>query len=209
MELFSESAYLPFAIALYALIALVLLQVLFFIIGADIFSIADELLPDVEVDAEAGLHKALSFVGMGKVPTMVVVMAFLATFSTIGYSLQKLCYSITEAHLSVLLATIAAFIPSFIATGTIARAIGRILPAEETYAVSEKSLIGRKSTIISGEASYYLPADAIVIDAHQNHHNIYVKASSPEEVFYTGDEVTIVSKVEGFYIVSIIQNNFQ
>lgn len=194
--------YEPFVAAILLLAAIFLLQFTLFCIGLDALSFLDDLMPDIgDVDGPevAGIDKALSFVGFGRVPSLVVVILFLAAFGSFGVVMQMV---LTDhlAPLSPWLATLISLPVGIFATRYLSKGVARILPSDETSAVSSESLIGRVAYITYGDATSTGSAAARTTDHLGNTHDIYVKASSSEELFQKGDEILLVSKIEGFYL---------
>lgn len=215
MELLLNPALAPFTGALCILAALVALEFVLLVLGADLFHFVDDILPDlghhdvggVHADAHAdtpSIGKVLSFVGIGKLPVVMVLMCFLATFGLAGYFLQHGAEVLSGAFLPLGAAVPAVLAFSLVLTGRVATLLARILPSEETSAVSAESLIGLVATVVYGDASMTRPATGKVADAHGNIHHIQVKASSPEELLHQGQQVQIVSLVGGFYIGTAI-----
>ena len=203
MSLFLEPGMFPFMVSIYLLAGLVALEVALLVLGADVFHFIDDLLPDLgEADAPEtlSLSKALAFVGIGKVPVLMVLMSFLATFGLGGFLVQEAAAALSGGYLPLAAAVPAAGVAAVLCTGRLAALLARILPSEETTAVSKDSLIGRKATINFGDATFTRNAQAKVTDRHGNVHYVQVMASSPEELLPEGSEIALVSRHKGFFI---------
>jgi hypothetical protein len=72
--------------------------------------------------------------------------------------------------------------------------LARLLPRDETTAVSREALIGRVATIVLGEASINSPAQARLKDQHGQTHYVMVAPDSADERFRSGDAVLLVSR---------------
>ena len=68
----------------------------------------------------------------------------------------------------------------------------KIMPKDETTAVSQESLIGRVGTVVLGEARVGNAAQVRVKDAYGQQHYVMVEPAS-EDVLKQGDAVLLVS----------------
>lgn len=204
MEPFFAPEMIPFSAALALLAGLVLIETALLTIGLGVSGIGDSDLGDADMGADApevgAFGKALSFVGFGKVPAMVVVMSLAGTFGAAGFLVQQAAEAVSGSLLPASLAAVPALFLSLATTGRIARTVARILPSDETSAVSANSLIGRTATLTYGEATTGSVATAKVTDHLGGVHVIHVKAGAPEDVFTAGDRVLIASRSDGFFI---------
>jgi len=203
MDILHDPLMFPFMVSVYLLVGLVALEVVLLVLGADAFHFIDDLIPDLgEADAPEtlSLAKALGFIGIGKVPVLMVLMSFLAIFGAGGYLIQKASAAFLDGYLPLAAAVPLAGAAAILLTGRFAALLARVLPSEETSAVSKDSLIGRKAVMNFGDATFTRNASAKVTDRHGNVHYVQVMASSPEELLPEGSEITLVSRHKGFFI---------
>ena len=157
---------LPFAVAL-------LLMVL---IGAvEAFGLG---LGAIDLDAHADLHAdgdLLGWLGLGKVPLLVLIVVLLALFGIIGIAGQQLAEAWLGAPLSPWIAAPAALVAALPLAGIGARGLARIMPHDETTAVGLDSLVGRRATVTVGVARIGSPARASVRDTHGQTHYVMVQ----------------------------------
>lgn len=155
----------------------------------------DHLLPELPDDGVFG------WMHLGKVPVLVLLVLFLAGFSLTGYVAQNAAFQIT-GHL---LPTWMASIPSVLAGMATVKALGamieKIIPGDETYAVSITTLIGRSGLIVVGHARKGLAAEAKVYDVHGNPHYVRVEPDIDTEILKEGSSVLLVRQVEGKFFV--------
>lgn len=206
MSALFEPAMFPFAVSICLLCFFVALELVLLVLGANVFEALDNLFPDLgEADAPETLSfaKVLGFIGIGKVPVLWVLFAFLATFGLSGYLIQVAAEATLDAPLALSAAVPLALVFTIIATGRLANLLGRILPSEESSAVSVDSLIGLTAVVSFGDATISRPAGAKVTDQHGNTHHIQVKASRPEEVLHEGQPILLLSRTSGFFIGSV------
>ncbi|MBU0960280.1 MAG: YqiJ family protein, partial [Proteobacteria bacterium] len=72
--------------------------------------------------------------------------------------------------------------------------LGKYMPKDETYVVSEKSFLGQIATITMGTARDNNPAQAKLKDQHGQTHYILVVPDNPAASFQQGDKTIIVSQ---------------
>jgi hypothetical protein len=209
LEHFAAAQNAPFAIALVVMLGIALIEAVAMLIGTGLSGLLDGLFDhdvDVDVDlhahapADALLHRdyfseALAWLQIGRVPILVLLVIFLTAFGLLGLAEQSAVHGVTGAYLPAALAWIAPFglaLPVVHRTG---RWLARVLPMEETYAVSRDSFVGRVATIVIGTARRGAPAQARLRDEHGRTHYVMVEPDV-EAAFDTGHEVLLV-RVDG------------
>ena len=195
---------LPFAAALGVMVLLAVLQMV---------GIGD-LLGDADVDADVGetgmadgpIDGLLSLFGVGRVPFMIWLGLFLLMFAGLGLGIQELAESFIGYPFDALLASVLAGIAALPVTGVVARPLGRILPHDETTAVSLDTLVGRRAHITDGVARAGSPARARVIDRHGHPHHVMVEPHEASSEMHAGDEVLLVRREgENFYATALAE----
>lgn len=200
MDMFFTDGYVPFSVALLVFLGLFVLELLLLVVGVGLSDLVDDILPDTHADHDfASFGKALTFVGCGKVPSMVVIMMLFALFGVTGILLQSASSSLLDHTLTPWTASIPTLLVTVILTHYGARLLAPLMPNVETFAVSERSLIGRTAIVTYGTASHTLPADADVRDQHGRLHHIQLKASESGDIFAEGDSVQLCRVEDGFF----------
>jgi len=204
MSLFADYN-LPFAIAAGVMLVLGLLQVIGlgdFDFGADVDVDADTAMVD---PTSAGLGGAITtLLGLGRVPFFVWLMVFLLAFAVIGLGVQGFAQDLTGAPLYAWLAALIAGGASLPVTAALVRPLGRIMPQDETSAVTLDSLVGRRAQITEGRAARNSPARARVRDRFSLAHYVMVEPHEDASVIPAGDEVLLVRREgETFFGVSL------
>lgn len=150
----------------------------------------------IDVDADFGgeIPAWLDWLGVGRVPILVVVVALLTTFGVIGLVGQQLIDALFGAPLTAWIAAPAALIAALPLTGFVASGLARILPQDETTAYPVDGLTGLIGVIMVGEARAGSPARASVRDPHGQRHNVLVEPVDPDGVFREGEEVVLVRR---------------
>jgi len=70
--------------------------------------------------------------------------------------------------------------------------VARIMPKEETSAVSRETFVGRVATVVLGTARAGKPAQARLCDEHGRTHYVMVEPDVEEESFDAGEPVLLV-----------------
>lgn len=186
-ELINTPAFAPFAIAGLVLIILLFIELLGFFFGG-ISGFLDNILPDALVDADfdadtsmdadgdlsLGL-KALDWLYVGRIPTMILLILFIASFCISGFIIQQLALTVLGMFLSPWLASLDALVISFPLLKILASLLYPILPKDESTAVSGDSLVGRQARIVLGDASIGQPAQAKLTDEYGQTHYVMVE----------------------------------
>ncbi len=203
MEFLLSEANTPFTVAICVFLGLFTIEVLLLLFGASVSDTVDDILPDIDMDSpDFSIGKALTFVGFGRIPTLMVLMAFLVTFGLLGLGIQSEFRGVFGSFAPAWAAACMALIPSLFLTGQISRLLARVLPSIQTVAVTEASLVGRAATVVYGTATSSLPATAELRDEHGRLHHVQIKAAADDLVLTEG-QLVFISKTEGgFYYAS-------
>lgn len=201
---------LPFLLALIALVLVSLAQ----IVGlGDVLDAGDA---DLDAGAGAGadsgaasggsgggmLEGAFSLLGLGRVPALIWLMVLMFLFAAIGVSGQQLAMALIGAPLNPVLAAVLAGLAALPVNGVLTRPLARILPRDETTAVSLDSLVRRDGVIQIGTARAGSPARAKVVDIFGHPHFVMVEPHDPQIALSEGETVLLVRREgERFFAV--------
>ena len=179
----------PFGAALAVMVGISLLEVLGLLLAHSPALLLESLLPHMpDVDGPLGwLH-------VGKVPLLILLILFLAGFTLCGYVIQGAAHGLSGVLLPAWLASIPAFFAGVLSVSALGGLLARIIPGDESSAVSEQTLIGRAGIILRGTARQGLAAEAKVRDAHGHAHYVMVEPDLAEETFAEGSAIVLVSK---------------
>jgi hypothetical protein len=196
MSFFLLPESLPYVAALGVLIALGIIEGLSLLFGASAWHWLDGMVGHEPPDGFLGwLH-------VGRAPLLVLVAIFLTMFAITGLVINMLgaglLHLVPPRWASVPLAVLAS-IPVMRALGT---GIGRLMPREETYAVSFASLVGRVATML-GHARAGYAAQAKTSDGQG--HTLYLMVEPDETVgeLAIGSDVLLVRQIDGSRFVAI------
>lgn len=223
MEFF-HPALSPFTIALMVMGLIALLEVVGLLFGVAFSGILDNMLPDFggdfDLDGEIDMADAngadalggsplthfLSWLCVGKVPVLILLAAFLAGFGLSGVILQNVVHGAFGFYLPGAAAVAVALMAALPATRFIGLAIARILPKEETDAVSTTSFIGAVAVVFRGEAKRGQPAEARLKDLKGTTQYVLVEPDTDDTTFAQGDEVVLV-EISGAIYRAIANHN--
>ena len=190
LEFFLLPGNLPFSVALLLMLMIGAAE----LVGLGASSVHLDVHADVHADGHGGGPDLLGWLGIGKVPLLIVLTVLLALFALLGIGLQQLATAFIGEPLSPWLAAPAAFVAALPLTGIGARGLARILPADETTAVGLGALVGRRAEIVIGEARRGFPARARVRDAHGQAHYVMVEPTDDDVVLHTGVTALLVRR---------------
>ncbi|MCW7754398.1 YqiJ family protein [Desulfobotulus sp. H1] len=201
-ELLLASENMAFSTALAIMLLIGILEGTASLIGAGSSSFFDSLIPDLDAgtaDFGGSTGRFLVWLRIGQVPVLVILILFLTSFGLTGLMLQAAVASLFGSFLPGWLAAIPVLVLSFFLTRFLGGLLHRIIPKDETLAVSRASLIGRVAVITLGTASRGNPAEAKTKDIYGRMHYFLVEPDRDEDVFSTGNEVLIVSLTNHIY----------
>ena len=207
---------LPFSIAITVMIGIAVLEGITTLLGVGLSNMLESLLPSIELpetqmpmdDSHAGstLSKLLGWLRIGEVPLLMLLVIFLASFGLAGFSVQSISDNLIGTPLPAWIACIPALLITFPVVRTTGGVLGKIMPRDETDAISEASFVGHLATITIGTAKLHSPAEAKLKDNQGTTHYIMVEPEHPEDEFPTHATVLVTQK-NGSVFKAIINPN--
>ena len=187
----------PFVVATLLLLFITAAEGLAFLGGFSVFHWLDHWLPAV-ADAQHGpLDKGLGWLHVGRVPALALLVIFLAGFALTGFALNMVAHRLlgfwVPAWLSIPVAAVAGLpIVRILGAG-----IARLVPADETFAVTLDSLVGRVAIVLGGTARTGYPAEAKVLNQHGQTLYVTVEPDMADTIFEAGASVLLVRQIAG------------
>ena len=220
IEQFFAPQNLPFAVALTIMLILGLVEGMGMIIGLGVSDLLDSLLPDMDVDADVDLDididspdlsgghgvevghldqigpftRMLSWLRVGRVPILILMVIFLLSFGLGGLILQAVIASFVGEPLPTIVAVVPALLVAIWSMNVLGGLAQKIVPRDESSAVSQDSFVGHVAVITTGAAETGKPAQARLRDKYQQAHYLMVEPDIEGEVLGEGEEVLIVRK---------------
>ncbi len=205
-----ESANLPFAVALAVMLLIAIIEGVGALLGFALSGLLDNLMPDLEFDVDAAdvadhgaFGEFLTWLRLREVPVIVVLIAFLTSFSITGLLLQQVTDAVLGFLWPAFVAAMIAIVLCVPGVRVFAGILGKIMPKDETEAVSKDSFIGRTVTLTLGTASVGEPAEGKLKDQHGYSHYLMVEPDMQEDIFEQGAKLLIVRREGGvFFAIS-------
>jgi len=199
---------IPFTVSLVLMLAIGTLEVVFSLFGPGLSDLIEAGLPDLDHDMQvdgAGfeevtpLSRILSWLRIGEVPLLMLLVVFLTAFGVIGLGIQFVAMSVFKTLLPGSLTAIGALAAAIPCVRTGGGLLKAVLPRDETQAVSEDSFVGKIAIITSGQAAHGKPAEARLQDQYKQTHYVFIEPDDEAEVFPSGTTVLIVKKENSLF----------
>jgi Inner membrane protein YqiJ, N-terminal/Inner membrane protein YqiJ, OB-fold len=200
-----------FTTALVVMVMIAVLEGVGAMMGAGLSAVLDQLIPNVEIDLDmegpdldspGPFGRFLSWISVRRVPVLVLFILFLLFFGLIGLFVQDFTQSLFGFLLPGILASLITLMLTVPLVKGTTLLLAKILPRDETSAISRGSLIGRTAQITLGEAKQGYPSQAKVKDRFGKIHYLMVEPDESGIIFNNGDVVLLV-KYDGvcFYAI--------
>ncbi|MEQ9332985.1 YqiJ family protein [Thalassobaculum sp.] len=147
---------------------------------------------DADLDIEG--PSLLSWINVGRLPLLMLIVVFLFCFGMVGLIGQRIVVAALGVPVMWAVSVPAALAVALPATRVIAGMVARIMPRDETSAVSRDSLIGRVAVIVTGDARPASAAQARVRDGHGQSHYVMVEPDRADDVLKQGASVILVRR---------------
>jgi membrane protein implicated in regulation of membrane protease activity len=182
----------PFAVAAAIMVSLGGIELLTMIVG---FSISELVGHDFALDSET--HSTIGglflWINAGRLPLLILLILALGIFSIAGFLLQAIAHDV-GATLPVSIAAVAAAGLSLPAIRVTSRAVARIIPRDETYAVNEADFVGHVAEVAIGPLDQGLPGRVRLKDVFGNWHSVAARASPDSAPLPVGARVLLVDR---------------
>jgi hypothetical protein len=143
-------------------------------------------------DVNVETPSLLSWINVGRLPLLMLIVVFLFGFGMTGLIGQRIVAAVVGQPGPWFLAAPLAFAVALPVTRVFGRGVARIMPRDETTAVSRDSLVGRVAVIVTGDAAQASAAQARVRDEHGQVHYVMVEPDNAADVFAQGSSVLLV-----------------
>jgi hypothetical protein len=182
----------PFAVAAAIMAAVGAIELLTTLVG---FSIGELVGNDVTVESDG--HDALGglflWINAGRLPLLIFIVLALGVFSIEGFALQGIAHGL-GIMLPAWIAALAAFAGTMPVVRTASRGIARIIPRDETYAVSDADFVGKVATVSIGPLDQGLPGRVRLKDVFGNWHTVPARADPSSQALAVGASVLLVDR---------------
>lgn len=201
MSALTAPGFYPFTIAALILVGLVVFEIVAVLVGLSFTTLLSHGHADHGGADGHGDHGPLaawmSWLNKGGVPLLVLIMIALASFAISGFLIQGVANSLI-APLPTLLASLCAIAAAMPVTRTLSRWTAKLLPSDETAAISQADLIGLVGTVALGPLDQGKPGSVRVRDRHGNIHVLRANAA-PGHTIPQGVSVLLVDGNRGLF----------
>lgn len=214
IELLQHPDSFPFAVALTLVAALLIIELVTLFLGQTLSGMVDNLLPDfelgdVELDADldgevsvdtgpttsfSPVSSFLTWLRFDQVPALVILIVLTTVYGLLGLAIQSLTQKYYGAPIDPLIASVFALFAALPVSKPALELLARLLPRDETEAVSSSSFIGERAQLVHGAARYGVAAQARLRDEYGQAHYVMVEPVDEDEEFPAGSTVLLLSR---------------
>jgi hypothetical protein len=198
MELILAPESAPFTTAIIFVVLLGSIEAITLLVGVSLSGFFDHLAaPHFDLAHDIDADSGLGWLHLGRVPVLVLLVLFLTGFAIIGFTCNAVAYQVLGSYLNPWLSSIVAFLSAILIVRVCGSALARIIPSDETSAVTLDTLVGHVAVIVNGTARKNYPAQARVTTEKGQTFYIQVEPESTTEQFVQNDSVLLVKQISG------------
>jgi hypothetical protein len=194
----------PFTAATLLMLLIAIVEGIAMMVGGNISESLQEWLPDPWDDVHGPFDKLLGWLYVGRVPLLVLLVLFLAGFAITGFALNMIVHRVTGAWVPLILSVPAAFFATLPIVRIFGAGLARLIPHDQTFAVSFDTLVGRIGTIVNGTARQGYPAQAKVPNEHGQALYVMVEPEAEGMTFQSGERVLLTKQISGSRFAAVV-----
>jgi Inner membrane protein YqiJ, N-terminal/Inner membrane protein YqiJ, OB-fold len=187
----------PFVVATLVLVLITAVEGVALLAGVSAFHWLDHLAAHSPTAEHGTLDKGLGWLQIGRVPMLALLVLFLAAFAVSGFAANLVAHRLFGSWLPAWISIPVALLAALPSVRLLGAAVARLVPADETFAVTLDSLVGRVATVLGGTARHGYPAEAKVLNQHGQTLYVMVEPDMADGVFEAGTSVLLVRQVAG------------
>lgn len=187
----------PFTVATFLMLLIAVVEGFAMVIGANLSETLQQALPDPWDSIHGPFDKLLGWLYVGRVPLLVLIVLFLAGFAITGFALNMVANRMFGIWVPVAVSVPTAFFATLPIVRILGAGLARVIPQDQTYAVSFESLVGRVATIVNGTARHGYAAQARVPNEHGQNIYIMVEPETEDMTFQSGERVLLTKLISG------------
>ena len=188
----------PFAIAAVMIGIVGAIETLSMLIGVSLSELLGKAM-SVDHNSDSTFVNALCWLNVGGVPLLVFILLALGLFSIAGFLIQDAA-RLVMAPLPASIAALGAVAVALPLLRASTREVARLIPQDESYAVSLSDLIGRVGQVVVGPLDQGLPGRVRVKDVHDNWHTVTASAAPDSPPLQKGARVLLVDCRDRLFI---------
>ncbi len=200
-ELLTAPQVWPFSLALLLFFAASIMEIIlaFTGFGADL---GLDLSLDLDAPDPSGFLRFFDWLGIGRVPYLISLAAFLLGFGIAGLFAQTIQLETVGAALPWPIVAVGCALISLPFVRVLNRGLGRIWPKDvESSAVTYESLIGHEAEVVLGEVRNDSPGQIKIRDPEGSTHYGLAVSDTTGESFATGERLLVVGRRGAIYTV--------
>lgn len=192
---------LPFSLSLLLFFVITLVEIVLVWLGAGSdFGLDINL--DLDTPDPAAGGWLLDWLGIGRVPYLVSLAAFLFIFGMLGLVFQDIQFEVIGTALPWPIVAMGCGMAALPALRYLNRGLGRIWPKEiESTAVSQDSLVGHEAVVVLGQITQSELGQIKMRDSNGTLHYGLALADSESETYASGDRLLIVGRRGAHFLV--------
>lgn len=197
MDFLLLSNNVPFTVAIAFVALLGAVEALSMLIGLSLLGLLDDLSPidyDADLDSASGVTGVVGWLCLDRLPLLIWLVLLLTSFAVAGLSVNYIGL-VLGMTLPMLISVALALLLSAISCRTLGHGLAKLLPKNESSAVSVDALIGSVGVITLGCARQGLPSEAVIIDSYQQKHYVLVEPERANETFPKGTQVVLLNRI--------------
>lgn len=194
----------PFTAALFLMLLIAIVEGIAMLVGGSLSASLQDVSPDASGDVHGAFDKLLGWLYVGRVPVLVLLVLFLAGFALIGFGINLVVYRIFGAWVPTIVSVPVAFLATLPLVRILGAGVARVIPQDQTFAVSFDSLIGRVGTIVTGTARSGYPAQAKVPNEHGQMLYVMVEPEAEGMTFQSGERVLLTKQISGSRFAAVV-----
>jgi hypothetical protein len=187
----------PFTAATFLMLLIAFVEGVAMLAGATLSGMLQHHLPGPLDDMHGPFDKLLGWLHVGRVPFLVLLVLFLAGFGLAGFALNMVAHRFFGVWVAPVVSVPAAFFATLPIVRILGAGLARLIPQDQTYAVSFDSLVGRVATIVGGTARPGYPAQARVPNEHGQTLYVMVEPDTQGVTFQGGERVLLTKQIAG------------
>jgi hypothetical protein len=194
----------PFTAAAFLMLLIAVVEGLAMVVGANLSETLQHALPDPLDNVHGPFDKLLGWLYVGRVPVLVLLVLFLAGFALTGFGLNMIAHRFFGTWVPTIISVPAAFIATLPVVRILGAGLARLIPTDQTFAVSFDSLVGRVGTIVTGTARVGYPAQAKVPNEHGHMLYVMVEPEAEGMTFQSGERVLLTKQISGSRFAAVV-----
>lgn len=224
IEWFTAPGSAPFTVALLVMVGLTAVELVALLTGFSVNDVVDDLVTPhggvtvgdaatgmeatSSLDGQGPVARFLAWLYVGRVPVLMILIVLLAVFGLSGLILQGVLRDLTGLVLPTALAVPLVLVASLPLVRACTGGLARILPRDESSAVSTESFVGLTALVVGpGRSVSGSPGQARVVDGFGTQHYVLVEPDEAEGGFDPGTTVLLVRRIDGSRFSAIANPN--